>query len=766
MFRPTMFKTALCIIMTVSITSDVWARNDRGGSRESKSVSSQQTQSASASNREQTQSATVSRFSQAQTVKESRPATATQATPSSQRGYASSAREVRNTGNSNSSRAATPSPSYERSARSETPAVRSSSRPASTPRQSPSVTDRGSSSRNAVAPPVKRSVEVAKPVTTVRAATPVKRSVEVIRPVSAVKPAAPVTRRAETVKPVTVVKTPTVKTAPVVKSAVPVKTARDVSKPLVATSRKPINNTEKRDVRPTSGTGTPGKVAPVVTKKAPEKTVVTKSTTPETKKITTAAARPVVIDKNIDRNSARRTESRGTVTPITARRDTKPATSDARKPLVRDGKSGPTITRGGRDGRSSGNTYVNNTTIKNTTLVNTSRGDGRYDRDGRHDRDGRDGRYDRDDRHGRDGRDFHKPYYHPRGNWWRPVNSHGHHDSHFSFSFNFGYHYPRYYHSHWSPMVYEPIYTPIWDPVVVYEPEVVYAPAMVESTYIAGYSGYRRVICYNYGPSYTVSYVYPNYHRRYMFVSVGGYWPSYSYARYYWYGCHPYVWYGAAPTAYVVGDTQVYTYNRMTDTTTLVTGSSVAGVQVPDYDGLVAAGRRVQAEAAAEPATQPDQPSPADTLFDEAVKAFGNNDYATAIEKLRTAVRLDPNDVIMPYAYAQALFANNEYEKAAAVVHTALMGLTPQQAEVFYPRGMYQDENLLTSQIKNLERAVMMDPTNSQMQLLLGYHYLGTAQLDQAMAPLTAAQRNGSTEGPAKALLSLLEKVRLENKTK
>jgi len=397
---------------------------------------------------------------------------------------------------------------------------------------------------------------------------------------------------------------------------------------------------------------------------------------------------------------------------------------------------------GGRSGRAT--TVVNNTTIINNNYGRGSHGD---DRGGYHDRP-----------------DYHSPHYDHHGNWWHPT-YYPHHDSHWNFSFSFGYYAPRYHYCHWAPIVYEPIYTPIWNPVVVYDP-IIYQPAYVESTYIASDMGAtiiyptRRVMYYGYGPSYTVSYVYPQYHRRYMFVSVGGYWPAYTYSRYYWYGCHPYVWYGAAPAAYAIGDTQVYTYQRYPAPGALVPGTNVAGVEVPDYDGLIQAGQKIKMAAAAEPPTRPDEPTEADKLFDSAVKDFENTNYAAAAETLKVAVRMEPNDAVLPFAYAQALFANNEYEKAAAVVYTALAEFGPQQPEVFYPRGMYKDEDLLTAQIQNLERAVMMDPANVQMQLLLGYHFLGIGQYDKATIPLTVAQRDPRTKAPATALLNLLEKAK------
>jgi Tfp pilus assembly protein PilF len=426
-------------------------------------------------------------------------------------------------------------------------------------------------------------------------------------------------------------------------------------------------------------------------------------------------------------------------------RDGRPGT-DGQRVETFAGDRGERQFNGGHDGErnsrfasnraftASGRTrFVNNTTVINnrTIVVNSNRGN------------------------------YHNWHYgdHHFGNWWHPAPRH-HHDGLFV-SVSLGYHY-RY--CSWAPIVYEPVYTPIWNPVVVYDPflyDPVYAPVAVESSYIAGYApvwpSYRRTVFYGYGPSYTVSYVYPSYHRRYVFVSVGGYWPGYTYQRYYWYGCHPYVWYGAEPTPVIVENTtNVYTYTPGP----LVAGSYYAGVQVPDYDGLAAIGQKINTQAAQEPAVPPQNTSETDKLFDEAVKAFESQDYAGAAEKLRTAVRMEPNDVVLPFAYAQTLFAMTEYEKAAAVLYTALTEMGPKKQDVFYPRGLYKDEAVLDGQIKNLQRAVLMDPQNAEMQLLLGYQLLGTGKYDEAKAPLNAAARNARTATPAQALISLLDRVK------
>jgi Tfp pilus assembly protein PilF len=404
------------------------------------------------------------------------------------------------------------------------------------------------------------------------------------------------------------------------------------------------------------------------------------------------------------------------------------------------------------DARSNHRPVKNETTVikNNTTFVNNYNGHGGHP--------GNDG-----DRH--DGHD---------GGWWNRgghSNDNGHHNDHHDYN---GHHnnfyvgigfYGGYSYYGWSPVVYEPAvctsvaYGPVWP------------------------SDYRAIY-YGCGPQYAVSYVYPAYHRRYVFMSVGGYWPSYSYARYYWYDCHPWYWYGAEPVAYQVGggDTNnYYTYNyygsdttntgNVSNTGALTPGTIVNGVEVPDYDALRNAASKQttippQAAQQALPPQQPAAPTESDKLFDAGVTAFGAGDYAAAIAQFQRAVRLEPNDVILPFAYAQALFANTDYEQAAAVLQTALNDMSPAKPEVFFPRGLYKDDTVLTEQIKSLERAVMMNPANSTLQLLYGYQLMGIGKMDDAKVPLGVAKRDARTAGPASTLLNLIDRVKAESQTK
>ena len=176
---------------------------------------------------------------------------------------------------------------------------------------------------------------------------------------------------------------------------------------------------------------------------------------------------------------------------------------------------------------------------------------------------------------------------------------------------------------------------------------------------------------------------------------------------------------------------------------------------MPDYDSLsnVGKGRQIT--------TQPQTTEPqsrSDKLFDDGVQAFGNKDYKTAISNFNAAIQLEPTDNVLPFAYAQALFANGQYDQSATVVEKALTAQS-QKPEVFYPRGLYKDENVLGAQIGDLQKAVSNNPQNAHLRLLYGYQLMGMGDTDNATTELNAAATNPQTAVPAKALLELIARA-------
>jgi hypothetical protein len=265
---------------------------------------------------------------------------------------------------------------------------------------------------------------------------------------------------------------------------------------------------------------------------------------------------------------------------------------------------------------------------------------------------------------------------------------------------------------------------------------VVYLP------YTYYHSWYHPTVYYK-TPCYGLSYYYPRYHRKYVFVSVGGYWPSYRCRRYYWYGCHPNYWYGSyiltEPTRYV-------TYNIYNNNTNDDYGYGFSSSSTPYY---------TLGEPKEDIVDEPEYESPVDLCFDHGVTLFEVGNYTDAVQQFREAVTMAPDDVVLPFTYSQALFANGEYALAASVLREAMDHIPDEELTIYYPRGLYAEDTILEAQIKRLESAIAREPFDSDFQLLLGYQRLGMGDLDKAHDPLIVALHNPANRKTAEKLITL-----------
>ncbi|MEK7993790.1 MAG: hypothetical protein AAB403_08320 [Planctomycetota bacterium] len=149
--------------------------------------------------------------------------------------------------------------------------------------------------------------------------------------------------------------------------------------------------------------------------------------------------------------------------------------------------------------------------------------------------------------------------------------------------------------------------------------------------------------------------------------------------------------------------------------------------------------------------------------FEEAVKAFEVAEYNTAIQKFTRAMELAPDDMILPFALSQALTAGGQYSNAAAILRDALAKVRPDKEGVFYPRGLYPDEQRLLDQIDVLAKQADQYSFDADLQLLLGYQLLGIGQTDRAVEPLMNAKKDLVNADAAAVLFGLLEKVKTSN---
>jgi predicted Zn-dependent protease len=241
-------------------------------------------------------------------------------------------------------------------------------------------------------------------------------------------------------------------------------------------------------------------------------------------------------------------------------------------------------------------------------------------------------------------------------------------------------------------------------------------------------------------------------------VSFGGWWPHYTCLRYYWYPYHSYFWYGYYPPVYRVdGDTyNYYTYNYYggDDGST----QDTYGLSPVDANTFADVREKLASQKAQEPAAE----TIADRYFEEGVQAFENGDYATAAEKFAAAIDLESDDVVLPFAYCQALFASGRYSEAAEVLRGAVAKLPPDEEGVIFPRGLYPSDDILQEQIGILADKTELDSDNEDLQLLLGYQLLGAEKFDQAVEPLQRINPYGENGKAAAALMALLEKISSE----
>lgn len=268
---------------------------------------------------------------------------------------------------------------------------------------------------------------------------------------------------------------------------------------------------------------------------------------------------------------------------------------------------------------------------------------------------------------------------------------------------------------------------------------------------------------YNWGHRFAFRYFYPYYHRKYVFVSLGGYWPvGYRHVRYYWYGCHPYWWHGYYPIAHEVGGEtyNYYTYNYYNnDTAALESSRATSDIKPVDHTTFADVRERLAQEAGEEP----DEETLADIYFGDAVKTFEAGHYDIAADMFARAIELAPDDMVLPFAHCQALFASDKYIEAAEVLRSALANVSPEKEGVFYPRGLYPKDDTLSEQIDRLAEKTELYSFDGDLQLLLGYQLLGIGEIDEAVEPLRLAGQDLQNASSAAALLDLLEKIRIQS---
>ncbi|MHC4191408.1 MAG: tetratricopeptide repeat protein [Planctomycetota bacterium] len=161
-----------------------------------------------------------------------------------------------------------------------------------------------------------------------------------------------------------------------------------------------------------------------------------------------------------------------------------------------------------------------------------------------------------------------------------------------------------------------------------------------------------------------------------------------------------------------------------------------------------------------EEAGQSAQQAESNLHLDNIAQAFAAGDYAKAVLRASEALNAEPDDPVLPFVYAQSLFANQQYSEAAGVLREALRKVDIEKNGVYYSAGFYPDQAVLTEQIKKLTEAVKADSYNADLQLLLGYQFLGVGRYDEVLKALQTAEPDYVNKEAAGILMQVLEKAR------
>jgi len=206
----------------------------------------------------------------------------------------------------------------------------------------------------------------------------------------------------------------------------------------------------------------------------------------------------------------------------------------------------------------------------------------------------------------------------------------------------------------------------------------------------------------------------------------------------------------------IEGDTyNYYTYNYYSTDT--IPDEQTSNWQIPSVDENTFAG--VRAKLREQAAAEPQQATVVDTYFEDAVKAFEVGAYGVAADKFGRAMELAPEDKVLPFAYAQALIGVENYIDAADVLRKVLADVEPEKVGVFFPRGLYPDDDALFEQIDSLAAKAKMYPFDGDLQLLLGYQLLGIGETEAAFEALQKASQDLQNADAAVTLLEVLDRI-------
>ena len=92
----------------------------------------------------------------------------------------------------------------------------------------------------------------------------------------------------------------------------------------------------------------------------------------------------------------------------------------------------------------------------------------------------------------------------------------------------------------------------------------------------------------------------------------------------------------------------------------------------------------------------------------------------------------------------------------------ALKNATPEKEGVFFPRGLYSNDDVLFAQVEKLVDKADQAEDDADLQLLLGYQLLGVGETGYAREQLEQAAQDPKDAAAAGILLKVVEKMEKE----
>ena len=160
-----------------------------------------------------------------------------------------------------------------------------------------------------------------------------------------------------------------------------------------------------------------------------------------------------------------------------------------------------------------------------------------------------------------------------------------------------------------------------------------------------------------------------------------------------------------------------------------VVGGEPQTVTVPAYTYDYS--QPIDTQSAPPPA---DVADPAIAKFDSARAAFGNGDYAGALQLTDEALKVLPNDATLHEFRALVLFAVGKYDLAAGPLY-AVLSVGPGWDWTTMV-GLYPNVDVYTGQLRKLEAFVTANPSSTAGRFVLAYHYLTQGHTDAAVGQL------------------------------